>query len=92
LCGNIPINEVTSGGYHRECGSDVTNQVPDYLNDLNAMHDAILAMPEDFQKDFDIQFMVESARLDKYIHRFKANDLADIFLNVNANYGKITHE
>lgn len=41
--GNVPIEEVSSGGYHMPrlgCAGNVTANLPDYCNDLNAIHEA----------------------------------------------------
>lgn len=50
----VPIKEVTSGGYHDECSCRVHLDLPNYFEDLNAMHEAesiIYDAPETLKND-----------------------------------------
>lgn len=36
----VPRDSVTSGGYHEKCMGQIEPDIPNYLTDLNAMHEA----------------------------------------------------
>lgn len=59
----VPIETVTSGGYHNKCGGPVHLDLPNYLNDLNAMHEAVKTLPCEQYEDDECGFTWNLARV-----------------------------
>jgi hypothetical protein len=58
----VPIEEVTSGGYHRKpdggCGGTVHRDLPDYLNDLNAQREVFEKMDGEQKQKFSTYLLL----------------------------------
>ena len=50
--------------------------IPNYLNDLNAMHGAVVSQDDGFQVDF----ATRAGALSKWTHQLTAKDWADCFI------------
>lgn len=60
----------------------IDEYVPDYLNNLNAMHGAVASQPQEFQHAFEVMMNHHSSVTGKLFCRMEASDWADIFLQV----------
>lgn len=58
----------------------LTHNLPDYLNDLNAMHAGVKEQSSNFQKEFALALSARAGAIHQYVHQLTAQDWAHCFL------------
>jgi len=85
----VHLDSVTGGGYSDECGHRVEYDLPDYLSDLNAMHEAekvltgnardayinYLVMRSISDGDSHVLFATAAQRAEAFLRTLKAETL-----------------
>lgn len=56
------------------------SDLPDYLNDLNAMHESLKSQDARFNANFGKRLWIEAVQQKKEIHQLTAKDWADCFI------------
>jgi len=72
--------------HHPDGGS--AKYIPDYLNDLNAMHEAIQSQDKQFRAEFTSWLYPTAAAKGVFQCELTAQDWADIFIRVLENKGE----
>ncbi len=62
--------------------NDEIDWIPDYLDDLNAMHEGVRSQDAQFQKEFALSMSAKAGAIHQHVHQLTAQDWADCFIFV----------